>query len=141
MASTGFNRGAGLEGPHARVRLKSRSIPTPGANQVLVHNHAIASNPVEWMMQEYSIFISEYPIILGSNVCGNVSVVGSSVTGISPGDRVCGFGAVICNFNMNHGAFQNYTILYGCATVRLAPIISFEHESILSKAVVIAAYM
>ena len=111
MASTGFHRGVILETPHAQVRLKSRSIPTLSPNQVLVLNHAIASNPVDWIMQEYSIFISEDPIILGSDVCGTVSAVGSSVTKLSPGDRVCGFGAVICNCNIDHGAFQDYTVL------------------------------
>ena len=98
IASTGFDRGAILEAPYAQVRFKSRSIPTQGPNQVLVHNHAIATNPVDWMMQGYNIFISEYPKIPGSDVCGTVSsAVGSSVTKSSPGDRVCGSGAVVCN--------------------------------------------
>ena len=139
MASRKHNRAAVLDAPHARIALTSRPIPTPGANEVLVHNHAIASNPVDWKMQDYNLFISNYPIVLGSDVSGTVSAVGASVTDISPGDRVCGFAAVICNSNIDHGAFQDYTILYDYATLRLPPTVSFEQGAVLPMAVVTAA--
>ena len=139
MASQQQNRAAVLDAPHARITLTNRPVPTPGANEVLVHNHAIASNPADWKMQDYNILISNYPTVLGSDLCGTVSAVGSSVTDISPGDRVCGFGAVIANSNIDHGAFQDYTILYDHATLRLPPSIPFEQGSVLPMAVVTAA--
>lgn len=133
------NRAAVLESAQARLTTKARPVPRPGDNEVLVRNHAIASNPIDWMMQDYNIFIANYPTVLGSDISGTVTAVGSSVTGIAPGDRVFGFAAVIGNSNIDHGAFQTYTILNDFATTQLPTTVSFERGSTLPMAAATAA--
>ncbi|KAL8738585.1 MAG: hypothetical protein Q9181_000636 [Wetmoreana brouardii] len=139
MATQKLNRAAVLEAPQTRITLKTRPIPSPGADEVLIRNHAIASCPVDWKMQDYNIFISQYPIVLGSDISGVISKVGASVTGFTHGDRVFGFAAVICNSNIDHGAFQTYTILNDFATAPLPPTLSFEEGSMLPMAAATAA--
>ncbi|CAG8952523.1 hypothetical protein HYFRA_00009627 [Hymenoscyphus fraxineus] len=128
------NQAAVLETAKARVELKTRPIPTPGPHEILVVNHAIAANPVDWKIQDYSIFVESYPNVLGSDVCGVVVEVGADVTHFKKGDRVTGFAAVIYNSLIDHGAWQNYTILRDIATSKIPDFMSFEEGSVFPMA-------
>jgi len=133
------NLAAVLEAPKARLTLKNRPIPTPGPGELLVRNHAIAANPVDWKIQEYELFLSKYPTVLGSDVCGIVSAVGPSVTRFKVGDRVTGFSAVVYNSEIDHGAWQTYTILRELATTKIPDSMSFEEGSVFPMAFATAA--
>ena len=128
------NLAAILEKPQARVRIESRPIPTPGTDELVVRNHAIAANPADWKMQDYGYYITHYPTILGSDVCGVVTAVGSSVTKFKVGDRVTGFAGVIYINNPDHGAWQTYTVLREIATTRIPDSMSFEEGSVFPMA-------
>ena len=99
------NNAAVIQEKHAKVTYTSRPIPVPGPGELLVRNHAIALNPVDWKIQDYSFFVEKYPNVLGSDICGVVSAVGADVTKFAPEDRVAGFAGVIYNNNIDHGAF------------------------------------
>ncbi|MGH8483942.1 MAG: zinc-binding dehydrogenase, partial [Pseudomonas sp.] len=45
----GWTPGAGLEG----LQLIDKPMPKPGPGQILVTNHAIALNPVDWKICEW----------------------------------------------------------------------------------------
>jgi NADPH:quinone reductase-like Zn-dependent oxidoreductase len=40
--------------------------PKPGPTEILIRNHAIAVNPVDWKRQAWGFAIPSYPVILGS---------------------------------------------------------------------------
>ena len=63
---------------------------SPGANEIVIKNAAVAINQVDWKIQKYGIFIQNYPHILGSDVAGEVAEVGKDVTNFKKGDRVIG---------------------------------------------------
>ncbi|KAF7874956.1 hypothetical protein EAF04_002130 [Stromatinia cepivora] len=104
-----------------------------------LRNHAIAANPVDWKIQDYDFFIEKYPNVLGSDVCGVVVAVGDGVTLFKVGDRVSGFAAVIYNSEIDHGAWQTYTLLRDIATTKIPATIPFEEGSVFPMAFATAA--
>lgn len=63
--------------------------PTPGPKDVLVKILSTALNPVDWKIREYAPpFITEYPVVLGTDGAGVVEEIGAEVEGVAKGDRV-----------------------------------------------------
>lgn len=120
------NLAAVLEEKGGRLKILTRDIPKPGPNELVVRNYAIAANPVDWKVQEYGIIITQYPNVIGSDGCGVVTAVGSSVTMFKVGDRVTGFAGAIYNQNPDHGAWQTYEVLRETAALKIPDFISFE---------------
>jgi NADPH:quinone reductase-like Zn-dependent oxidoreductase len=61
---------------------------TPECGEVLIKNHAVSINPVDWIIQDAAIFPMPYPNILGTDVAGEIIEVGPEVTTFKKGDRV-----------------------------------------------------
>lgn len=140
MASTSApNLAAVIPSKGGRLTISTRDIPTPGPGELLVRNHAIAANPVDWKIQDYGIFVSTYPIVVGSDVAGTVVAVGPSVTHFAPGDRIIGFAASIYNNKADHGAWQTYTLLREAGASKLPASLTFEQGSIFPMAMITAA--
>ncbi|PVH82613.1 putative zinc-binding alcohol dehydrogenase domain-containing protein cipB [Cadophora sp. DSE1049] len=133
--SAEINYAAVLEAPHARMKVVSRPIPTPGSKELVVRNHAVAANPADWKMQDFNVLIKEYPAVLGSDSCGVVAAVGSSVTKFKVGDRVTGFSGVIYLQDIDHGAFQTFTVLKDIASTKIPDSMSFEEGSVFPMAI------
>lgn len=68
--------------------LKSFSVPSPDADEVLVRNVAVASNPKDW---KYPLRSSSYEAIEGNDVAGYIAAVGTNVTEFRVGDKVAAF--------------------------------------------------
>lgn len=68
--------------------VKEAPYPELTAEEVIIKNHAVAINPVDWKIQRMGIFSPQYPTILGTDVAGEVVEVGSSVKNVKKGDRV-----------------------------------------------------
>lgn len=68
--------------------LKEAPFPKPATDEVVVKNHAVAINPVDWKLQREAIFPLKYPTVLGCDIAGEVVDVGSDVTNVKNGDRV-----------------------------------------------------
>lgn len=132
------NLAAVVKEAKARCTYEIRPIPKPGANELVVRNHAIAANPVDWKIQDYAVFVEKYPNVLGSDVAGIVEEVGSSVSAFKPGDRVCGYTAVIYNQEPDHGAFQTYSLLKDIGTSKIPDSMSFVEGSVFPMAVATA---
>jgi NADPH:quinone reductase-like Zn-dependent oxidoreductase len=78
--------------------------PSPAAGEILVRVRAVSINPLDWKIREG--YLAEYlsaPLILGSDLAGDVEALGEGVTGIEPGTAVYGFKG------MRGGAFAEYT--------------------------------
>lgn len=54
------------------------------ANEVLIKNVAVASNPKDWKLASYGM----YEGIEGNDVAGHIEAVGSDVKDLKKGDRV-----------------------------------------------------
>ncbi|ORY24555.1 putative zinc binding dehydrogenase [Naematelia encephala] len=102
------------------------SIPSQGENEILVRNHAIAANPADWKLRDFPSHLNKFPTVLGSDVCGIVSAIGSKVSKFKVGDRVAGFALVIANMKPEHGAWQTYTLLQENATIKIPDFMSYE---------------
>jgi len=71
------------------VEVGTRPIPSPQGKQALVKVTAAAINPADWKIVEYGVLITEFPAVLGSDGAGIIESVGSEVTGLQKGDKVC----------------------------------------------------
>lgn len=74
--------------PHGEFVVQSNDIPEPGPGEVLVEIQASALNPIDWKIQALNIFVTKYPVVLGSDAASIVRKVGADVTGIAVGDRM-----------------------------------------------------
>ncbi|PQE31231.1 Zinc-binding alcohol dehydrogenase domain-containing cipB protein [Rutstroemia sp. NJR-2017a WRK4] len=134
------NLAAVIKTARATITPEVRPIPKPEADEIVVRNYAIAGNPADWKLQSAVSFITQYPTILGSDGCGIVHAVGSSVTKFKPGDRVTGFADVIISSKIDHGAWQTYTVLHEIATLKIPESMSFEEGSTFPMAYATAAF-
>ncbi|PMD45681.1 GroES-like protein [Hyaloscypha variabilis F] len=132
---TKVRAGTGIQ-TNLKLDLKfiDRPIPKPGPNELVVRNHAVAANPIDWKIQDYGYEVDTYPTVLGSDSCGVVVAIGEGVTKFKVGDRVTGFAGVIYNNDINHGAWQTYTVLRDIATTQIPDNMSFEEGSVFPMA-------
>lgn len=133
------NLAAVLKEEKANLTIEDRPIPKPGPSDVVVKNHAVATNPVDWKMQQFGYFVEKYPAILGSDVSGVVEAVGSDVKHFQKGDRVTGFADGLLSKDPQNGAFQQYSVVKECALARIPASMSFEEGSILPMSVATSA--
>ena len=120
----------------AHFEIKSAPYTSPKSNEIVVRNHALAINPVDWILKEQGTFAFpwlKYPIILGSDVAGEVVEVGPDVTGFKVGDRVVGHALQLDKeFNTtSQGGFQQYTVLQTVAASHIPDTLSYEDASVL----------
>jgi NADPH:quinone reductase-like Zn-dependent oxidoreductase len=117
---------------------------SPGDDQIVVRNHAVAVNPLEWIIQVAGPLVYrwlEYPAVIGSDVAGVVVEAGSKVTRFRVGDRVIGH-AVGTDKDSNsaaEGAFQHYTVVLERMACPIPNGLSFEDAVVLPLAVSTAA--
>lgn len=84
--------------------------PQLPADQVLVRTEAVGLNPSDTKMR--GPFVTPFAT-LGADYAGTVIAVGSEVTGITVGDRVCGAQNEMCALTPAWGAFGEYNVTRG----------------------------
>ncbi|KAL9599421.1 MAG: hypothetical protein Q9219_003858 [cf. Caloplaca sp. 3 TL-2023] len=132
------NTAAVIPSPNAQLIVQNRPIPSPKGTELLVRNRALATNPVDWKVQDHGYFFTKYPNVLGSDISGIVEAVGPDVKLFKKGDRVTGFAASIANDEIDHGAFQQYTILNQNVTAKIPNDMGFEEGAILPMSIATA---
>lgn len=85
------NKAAYLDEKGATLRVGEAPMPTPGPGEVVIKNHAVAINPLDWHMQDAGVFVKEWPAILGCDSAGEIYELGEDVTDFKKGDRVIGY--------------------------------------------------
>ncbi|KAL2178442.1 chaperonin 10-like protein [Thermothelomyces heterothallicus CBS 202.75] len=138
MSGTTANLAAVLPSAGSSLVIQARRIPSPGPDEVLIRNYAIAVNPADWKRQFLGIYIISYPVILGMDVAGVVEAVGSDVTLFKKGDRVLGSAPGTITNNPDQSGFQKYTVVQATATTKLPDAISFTQAATLPSAVLTA---
>jgi len=138
------NTAAWLGANRAPLDVRPAPYTTPGANEIVVKNHAVAVNPLEWILQVVGDVIFpwlKYPFVLGSDVAGEVVEVGAGVTRFAAGDRVLGH-AVGTDKDANTsagGAFQQYTVLMERMAAPIPDSLPFTDAAVLPLALSTAA--
>lgn len=139
-----LNTAAWIPAKHAQLEVGAAPYPTPGDDQIVVRNRAVAVNPLDWIIQvEGNLTYGwlTYPTVLGADVAGEVVDVGSAVTRFAVGDRVLAL-AVGTDKDTNtpaEGAFQNYTVVLERLTAPIPDPMSFEEAAVLPLGVSTAA--
>jgi len=82
------NQAAYLDKTGSPLRVASAPMPEPEANDLVIRNGSIAINPVDWKIQDLGFYVQNWPVVLGSDVAGEVVSVGSEVKDFKKGDRV-----------------------------------------------------
>ena len=138
------NKAAWLRAKNAKLEVGPAPYTLPGANELVVRNHAVAINPVDWMFPNLGSALFPWvklPAVLGSDVAGEVVEIGASVTRFKIGDRV--FGQALGTSKARTGpagsAFQLYTVLVEHMACPIPPAMSYESACVLPLTVSTAA--
>ena len=78
-------------GPPDVMQLESSDTPAPSASEVIVKVHASGVGPWDgWIRSGNSALPQPLPLILGSDISGEIVAVGAAVTQFKVGDQVYG---------------------------------------------------
>ncbi|ERF73359.1 hypothetical protein EPUS_08301 [Endocarpon pusillum Z07020] len=129
------NQAAWLPAQKVRpLEVKTAAYTPPGEKEIVVKNHALGLNPVDWARQDLGDALfswTKYPCILGSDVAGEVVEVGSGVSRFRVGDRVTGLALELTSNKPSEGAFQAYTVLAAHMASPIPSTLSYEGASVL----------
>lgn len=135
------NFAAILPSPLAQLEVTSRPYPQCGDDEIIIKNHVVAINPVDWKIQSPMgrNFNLTYPVILGEDVAGEIVEVGSkSKSKFSVGDRVMAHPLGLGN-GAAYGGFQLYPVLKVATVSKIPDSISFEEAAVLPLSISTAA--
>jgi NADPH:quinone reductase-like Zn-dependent oxidoreductase len=81
--------------------------PKPRPDEILVHNRAVAVNPVDWKIRNGlgEMFGLHLPIVLGCEIAGTIEEIGSAVQDFRSGEPVYGYVSL-----QRNGGYAEYTI-------------------------------
>jgi len=101
------NRSALVDSANAPLRIADTEIPTPGADDIIVRNYAVAVNTND-PAQQAGFHVQKWPIVPGHDLAGEVHAVGSNVIRFKAGDRVIGHSWQFFTNDIADGAFSHY---------------------------------
>ncbi|KAG1805077.1 chaperonin 10-like protein [Suillus plorans] len=101
--------------------LSSRSIPSPGAGELLVKIQSAALNPFDYKIRNTD-YVPHYPVVLGMDIAGIVEELGEGVHNFRRGDRVLAHG----KFTNDFTAFQQYALTVASFTAKIPASESFD---------------
>lgn len=133
------NYAAFLLSENAPVAVAETPFPKCGAEELIVKNHVVAVNPVDWKIQAAGPgrFNLTYPIVLGQDLAGEVVEVGSSLQDeFQAGQRVM---AHVTGVGNAYRAFQLYTVVKLASTSLIPDEISFSEAAVLPLSISTAA--
>lgn len=111
--------------------VKSAPQWTPGENEILVRNHAVAINPIDGILQALAPYPLKYPAVLGQDVAGEVVAVGPNVTSFKPGARVLGHAVGMATQRIQDCGFQLYTTIPTNMASEIPASVSFEQAVVV----------
>ncbi|KAL6705121.1 hypothetical protein ACN47E_007226 [Coniothyrium glycines] len=130
------NKAAYITAPKAKpLQVKDAPLPTASKGEVVIKNHAVAVNPVDWKIQEYDFFVKNYPFICGTDVAGEIYEVGEGVTQFKKGDRVLGHAFSLATQDSKHGGFQLYTACPALVVAKIPASLDYKSAAVLPLAI------
>lgn len=130
-----FNKSAFLDAVGKPLRVADAPMPKPGANDIIVRNYAVAINTVDPSQADSGFMVKQYPIVLGSDVAGEVAEVGSSVTRFKKGDRVVGHAWVFLTGQPEDGAFSLYSRVPAGNAAVIPSNVEYKQAAVLPMAI------
>ena len=130
------NQAAWLVAKRGAIKTGPAPYPSPREHEIVVANAAVAINPIDWILPligDVMFSWLNYPLVLGSDVAGEVVEIGSAVSRFKVGDRVLGH-AVGLDKHRNssaEGAFQAYTVLLDHMASPIPDSMGYETASVL----------
>jgi len=132
MSEAMINQAAWQHAPGHPLRICVADLPQLATNEIRIRNAAIAINPLDWILQEIALLPwLEYPAILGSDVAGEVTAVGSAVERFKVGDRVIGQAVGTTVNEPAQGAFQQHTIVLDHMAAPIPDDMAFADAAVL----------
>ncbi|KAG5749280.1 hypothetical protein H9Q70_008075 [Fusarium xylarioides] len=119
------NNAAYLVAEKTPLEVKPAPYPEPKDDEIIIENRAVALNPVDSAQQRLgpSIFPwLKFPAILGCDVTGRITAIGSGITKYKVGDRVIGY---------NMGTFQEYVPVKEYLCAELPDNVGFAETAVL----------
>ena len=142
--STPTNTAAWLVANRADLVVRPAPYTAPQENELVVRNHAVAVNPLDWVFQGAGNLMFSWmklPFVLGSDLAGEVVEVGPGSSRFRVGDRVLAH-AVGTDKRQNRpaeSAFQQYTVVLEHMTASIPDGLSYESAAVLPLALSTAA--
>lgn len=133
------NQAAYLDGKGQTLRVADAELPKPNADEVIIKNHAIAINPVDWKVQDSGMFIQKWPVVLGCDVSGEIHDIGSNVKNFKKGDRVTAHCTSLATQDPRNGAFQLYSATPAAITAKIPETTSYSEAVVIPLALDTAA--
>ena len=119
-----------------------RESPIPSSvadDDLLVKVHAWALNPADHILQNTSLPFIKYPLVLGEDIAGTVTAIGSTVASkFKIGDRVLAF--AVGTQKPERGAFQDYVVVDHMIACKIPDSMSFIDASVFPLCISTAAH-
>jgi len=130
------NRGLWLAKTRAPFTVGPAPYTNPADNEIVVRVRAVAVNPFDRAIQAMGDLITPwigYPVVIGSDLAGEVVDVGGLVTRFRVGDRVLGYAAGTDKRRKRaaEGAFQDYAVVLAHMAAPIPDTMSFEEAAVL----------
>ncbi|KAF2705007.1 GroES-like protein [Pleomassaria siparia CBS 279.74] len=112
--------------------LLDESFPVPeiqDGEEVLIRNHAVGLNPIDWKSVDWNFCIPTFPWVTGREMSGVVEQVGENVTEFKKGDRV--WTSTDYYRDIRSGCFQEYVIAPKHTVKPIPSKLSFESAACL----------
>ncbi|KAF2852623.1 oxidoreductase-like protein [Plenodomus tracheiphilus IPT5] len=121
------------------LQVKEAPMPKAGKGEVVIKNHAVAVNPVDWKVQDYGVILQKYPNVLGTDVAGEIYEVGEGVTEFKRGDRVIGHAFSLLTNDPTNGGFALYTACNATVVSKIPSTLDYNSATVLPLAISTAA--
>ncbi|KAI0094316.1 GroES-like protein [Irpex rosettiformis] len=132
--STIPDKQTGLLSTKEEIKFQEFPVPSPGPNEVLIQNVAVASNPKDWKIPQW---VDGYSGVEGNDVAGYVVKVGEGVTEFKGGERVAAFTKMMTQ-DPKSGAYIQYSVAPASTTFPIPESTSFEEAATLPLALATA---
>jgi NADPH:quinone reductase-like Zn-dependent oxidoreductase len=132
------NYAAWIPAEKASLVVATAPFPDLASDELILKNHAVAVNPVDWKIQASGGFGLSYPAILGEDVAGEVLEVGKGVKAFKKGDRVIAH-ALGLGSGPAYGGFQLYPRVKLETVAKIPDALGYSSAAVLPLSVSTAA--
>ena len=127
--------------PGVPLEVKDTPYTSPPADSIVIKNHAIALNPIDFKLQDIALFpFLSYPTILGLDTAGEVVEVGSAVSSrFKLGDRVLALGGGVSANTPSGSTFQEYSVVLASLATKIPDSLSYTDASVMPLGIATSA--
>lgn len=133
------NTAAWLNEVNTKSEISTAPQHTPATGELLIKNHAIAINPVDWMNQDGLYPPKSVPAILGNDLAGTIVQLGDGVQGFEIGQRVLAHSNAWFDGESRRGPFQEFVIVPAMSASQIPDSMGFAEAASLPLSLSTAA--